>query len=76
MSIPDESRDNLCSDLPQKSRRYDIANSRYHFRRREFDEAIKLASSSISKEYWRRSTFAAKLVSDFHEFSEIISLFF
>jgi len=29
--IPDDLRDNnLLTDLPQKSRRYDVANSRYH----------------------------------------------
>jgi len=46
--IPDNLRD-LYTDFPQKSRRYDVANSRYHFRRREIGETIKFASSSTSK---------------------------
>jgi len=39
----------LRTESPQKSDRKDVANSRYHFRRREFDEAIKFAYLSISK---------------------------
>ena len=39
----------LRTDLPQKSIRYDVANSRYHFHRRKFDETIKFASSIFKK---------------------------
>jgi len=68
----------FCTDLPQKSRSYNVANSRYHFRRREFDKTIYIRIVVDFKEIMASLNFRGKTRvrwTTFHEFSEIIIAF-